>query len=213
MRTIKYIGWGLLSLIILLVGVVALASFVIDHYSKERTYDSVQSIPYNRVGLVLGTSKSLRSGGANPYFTNRIKAAAQLYREGKVERLIISGDNSERYYNEPEDMRRALIKEGVDSDHLYLDYAGFRTLDSVVRTMYIFQQMKFTVISQEFHNKRAIFLANLYHLDVVGFNAEDIPASSGFKVRLREKLARVKVFVDILTNKKPKYLGEPIPIL
>lgn len=213
MRIIKNIGRGLLILTILLVGIIGLASFIIEYYSRNKTYTTLNEIPYNRVGLLLGTSKKIISGSSNPYFTNRIKAAASLYKAGKVDRIIISGDNSERYYNEPEDMRRALVKEGVNNEHLYLDYAGFRTLDSVVRTRKIFKENKVTVISQEFHNKRAIFLGRVFEVDIIGYNAQDIGVAQGAKVMLREKLARVKVFIDILTNKKPKYLGEPIPII
>ena len=213
MRIIKNIGRGLLTLTILLVGIIGLASFIIEYYSRNKTYTTLNEIPYNRVGLLLGTSKKIISGSSNPYFTNRIKAAASLYKAGKVDRIIISGDNSERYYNEPEDMRRALVKEGVNNEHLYLDYAGFRTLDSVVRTRKIFKENKVTVISQEFHNKRAIFLGGVFEVDIIRYNAQDIGVAQGAKVMLREKLARVKVFIDILTNKKPKYLGEPIPII
>ena len=199
-------------LIVILLGTIYFCSFYVSHVTKHKLYSSVSEIPHNRVGMVLGTAKSLKSGIPNPYFVNRIQAAAELYHAGKVDRLVISGDNGEEYYNEHQDMKEALMAEGVEEKHLYIDAAGFRTLDSMVRMKEVFGQTKFTVISQQFHNERSIYLAQHFDMDVVGFNAEDIPLSLGFKVQMREKLARVKVFIDLIFNKQPRFLGDPIII-
>jgi SanA protein len=109
-------------------------------------------------------------------------------------------------------MKAELVKLGVPAEKIYLDYAGFRTYDSVYRLRDIFGQSSFTVISQEFHNRRAIYIAQELGLQAVGFNANDVDAYNGFKTQLREKFARVKVFIDLLMNKKPKFLGEKIKI-
>lgn len=126
--------------------------------------------------------------------------------------VVISGDNSREGYNEPEDMKSELMLRGIPEDKIYLDYAGFRTLDSVVRMEKIFGQKSFTIISQKFHNQRAIYIAYAKELQVVGYNAEDVNAYSGFKTQLREKFARVKLFLDLWTGKNPKFLGEPVII-
>lgn len=117
-----------------------------------------------------------------------------------------------KHYNEPQDMKDALIAKGVDADHLYIDAAGFRTLDSMVRMKEIFGQTKFTVISQQFHNERAIYLAEVYQMKPIAFNAKDVGHIRGLKVNIREKFARVKVFVDIILNIQPKFLGDSISI-
>ena len=111
-----------------------------------------------------------------------------------------------------EEMKKALIAAGIPDQRIILDYAGLRTLDSVVRAHLIFGLERFTLISQQFHNERAIYLAQQSHLQAIGYNAQDVSAYAGFKTNLRELLARVKVFVDIVTNKAPKHLGEKVKI-
>ncbi|MBX2972356.1 MAG: YdcF family protein [Flavobacteriales bacterium] len=175
-------------------------------------FDQLDQVPHNRVGVVLGTAEKGRGGGPNAYFTHRIKAAADLYHAGKVDHLLLSGDNGRKDYNEPFDMRRALIAAGVDSTAITLDYAGFRTFDSMVRAREVFGQERFTVISQRFHNERAVYIARRAGLDVVGYNAADVTGRSGWRTRLREKAARAKVFVDIVLGVEPRFLGEPVEI-
>lgn len=189
------------------------ANWKIPHDTQKFIFGNTDSIPPQKAALVLGAAKHLKSGHINPYFDNRIKAAAELYKIGKVKAFVVSGDNSRNTYNEPADMRDALIDSGVPDSIIYLDYAGFRTLDSVVRMNKIFGQESFIVVSQEFHNERAIFLAKHYGLDVYGYNAKDVGlARISYKTVIREKFARVKVFIDILLNKEPKFLGEPVEI-
>lgn len=188
------------------------ANSTINKQTENKIYTETVSIPENNVGLLLGTSKILKNGKPNQYFENRISATVQLYKAGKIKNIVISGDNSRKSYNEPEDMRNELIKRGIPETQIYLDYAGFRTYDSVYRMKEIFGQNKFTIISQEFHNQRAVYIANALKLDAIGFNAKDVNAYNGFKTKFREKLARVKVFIDLIFDKKPKFLGEKIII-
>lgn len=173
-------------------------------------YDRVEDIPYNRVGVVLGTAEKSRHGGPNAYFTHRMEAAAALFHAGKVGHLLLSGDNSRKDYNEPLDMRSALIRAGVDSNAITLDYAGFRTYDSMIRAQAVFGQDRFTVISQRFHNERAVYIAEQAGLHAVGFNARDVTGRFGWRTALREKAARMKVFVDVALGIDPKFLGEPV---
>ncbi|ENY72590.1 SanA protein [Aeromonas diversa CDC 2478-85] len=177
------------------------------------TYDRVDDVPYNRVAVVLGTSKYLVGGGRNPYFSNRIRAAAQLYNNGKVDYLIVSGDNATVQYNEPRLMRRALIRAGIPASAIYMDFAGFRTLDSVVRAKEVFGQSSYTIVSQKFHNERAIFIARRFGIDAIGFNASDVAPNEGIKTRVREIFARFMSLLDLyVLDKEPKFLGEPIAI-
>lgn len=184
----------------------------ITSVSAVYVFDTVDLLPADRVALVLGTSERVRNGNPNLYFTHRMEAAAALYHAGKVRHLLVSGDNRRADYNEPIAMRKALIAAGVDSTDITLDFAGFRTLDSVVRARKIFGQQRFTIVSQRFHNERAIYIARQHGLDAVGYNAQDVGRAYGFRTQLREKLARVKVFVDDLIGVEPHFLGEPVQL-
>ena len=175
-------------------------------------FDEVDAVPFNRTALILGTSPTLSNGEDNMYFVYRIQAAAELYSAGKVEFFVVSGDNRKESYNEPEAMKNALVASGIPESAVYLDYAGFRTLDSVVRMNTIFGQESFTVISQKFHNERALYLAKVNGLSAVGYNARNVTKFYGIKTRIREYLARVKMFMDIFVGKKPHFGGEPVTI-
>lgn len=201
-----------ISLILLIVGSLFLADWVITSSSKPYIYENADVIPEKETILVLGTSKYVRSGWMNLYFTKRIDAAVDLYEAGKVRSFLLSGDNSRKDYDEPEDMKNMLIERGVPDSIINLDYAGFRTFDSVVRADKVFGQQRFTIVSQPFHVERAVFIARRMGLDAYGFNAQDVSLKYGFKTQVREKFARVKVFVDLLFNKQPKFLGDPIEI-
>jgi SanA protein len=199
--------------------VIAFASVTIYYCNQQitqsanaRLYNSVTNIPYKKTGLLLGTGKYLKNGSINPYYQYRINATIDLLRANKIKYLIISGDNSTLDYNEPAMMRKDLMQAGIDSTVIYLDYAGFRTFDSMVRVKEIFGQTDVTIISQQFHNERAIFIAQKEQIEAIGFNAQDVPLHADLKVKTREKLARVKVFVDYIFQTKPKFLGEKINI-
>jgi SanA protein len=196
-------------LIIVLVWVVN--NIVVDT-TKNQLYTDVNAIPKNKAGLLLGTSKYKDKGRniLNPYYQNRIDAAVALYMAGKIDYIIVSGDNSASYYNEPLLMKNDLIAKGVPANRIYMDDAGFRTLDSVLRCSYIFGQDRFTIISQRFHNERALYIANHKNLHAVAFNAQD--GDSFFFEQLREKQARVKMMLDLLVNKQARFYGEPIKI-
>lgn len=205
----------LACLCLLLASVAALLGYSEWTVSDARhyTYDDVNAVPYNRVALVLGTSKYLIGGSPNHYFKYRIKAAAELYNNGKVDYILVSGDNATVQYNEPRQMRRALIQAGIPASAIYSDYAGFRTLDSIVRAKEVFGQARFTVVSQAFHNERAIFIARHFGIEAIGFNALDPSAYQGIRTRVREVFARLMGLLDLyVLDKGPKFLGEPIVI-
>ncbi len=201
-----------LFFIILSVFSIFLSNKLVKKNAQGKIYTETKSIPKNKVGLVLGTSKLLRNGTINLYYKYRLNAAIELFKSNKINFIVISGDNSSKSYDEPTDFKNDLIKAGISENKIFLDYAGFRTLDSVVRIKEIFDQNSVTIISQQFHNERAIYLAEHFKIKAIGFNAKGISGKYGLRVRLREYLARVKVFVDIAFNVEPKFLGKKIEV-
>lgn len=207
------------TILLLPVGLAALVSFFVwwsHHTIQSETQDHITedlaSLPAQKVGLVLGTSKTLANGYKNDYFYYRIDAAERLYKSGKVHYLIVSGDHSLKHYNEPEDMTNELVARGIPREHIFQDFAGLRTLDSVLRAQTIFGQKAFIVVSQKFHNERAVFIAQKHGIEAYGYNAEDVNRYAGFKTQIREYFARAKVFLDFLFGVTPKFGGEKIAI-
>jgi SanA protein len=193
--------------------VVFYANTVISHQARPLLYTSAGEVPYNEVGLLLGTSKYTPGGRVNLYFEYRIRAALELYEAGRIDYIIASGDNSHRSYNEPVSMKEELVSRGVDAERIYLDYAGFRTLDSVVRTGRVFGRREFTIISQGFHAERALYIARHQGLDAVAYGARDVGGPAGLGTSVREYFARVKALLDVhVLGSEPKFLGEPIRI-
>ena len=135
-----------------------------------------------------------------------------MYHAGKITHVLISGDNGRKGYDEPSDFKNDLIQKGIPADKIYLDYAGFRTLDSIIRAKEIFGLTNITLISQQFHNERAIYLAEKHDIKAIGFNAKTIKRKYDYKTQIREYLARTKACLDILLNTKPKFLGPKIII-
>lgn len=211
-KVIRNTIYTLLVLVLCCISCIWACNYIINKHTTLFLYGNITEIPENTVGLLLGTSPKLKNGKNNLYFDHRISAAIALYKAGKIKYILISGDNRQRNYNEPEYMKRALLQGGIPEDAIYLDYAGFRTLDSVVRAQKVFGQNRLTVISQKFHNARAIYIARKNGIEAIGFNAEDVDTYSGLKIQIRERLARVKVFLDLLIQKQPRFLGEKIII-
>lgn len=198
--------WVIVSSVI---AILVLSNLWVVFSTSDKLYQSSENIGTYEVGLVLGTSNKISSGEDNPFFTNRIDAAVKLYNAGKVKYLIVSGDNRSKYYNEPLKMQQALVARGVPENVITMDYAGLRTLDSVVRCKEIFGQNDVVIISQGFHCHRALFISNYHGMNAVGFATEKIPISQSFKVIFREILARpVAVWDTYLIGKRPKHLGK-----
>ncbi|MCB9033996.1 MAG: YdcF family protein [Chitinophagales bacterium] len=190
------------------------SSNLVEKASQNKLYNDVNKIPHNRVGLLLGTCKTLEDKVTiNPFWQKRVDATYILWKNKKIDRILISGDNGWYGYNEPHDFRDTLIAMGIPDSVIYCDYAGFRTFDSMVRCKKVFQENKVTVISQAFHNKRAIFIADANDMNVIGFNAKDVALNESVFNFFREKLARVKMVLDIYVLKtEPHFLGETIDI-
>ena len=205
-----YRSIALLSLLLLLF--MAWANAVIKNTSKPYLSDSIEQLSGFRVGLLLGTRKNLQNGEPNEFFFNRIDATIELYKKMKITYILISGDNNRAGYNEPLDMKRELLQQGIPDSVIYLDYAGFRTLDSVVRAKAVFGLNRILVISQRFHNERAVYLARAHGIEAFGYNAKDVQGYKGVKTMLREAFAKTKAWIDLTVGVQPRFFGERIKI-
>lgn len=185
----------------------------VERSAEGRCFDAVEGVPEAPVAVVLGTSERLADGRANLFFLPRMEAAAALFKAGRVKALIVSGDNGTQGYDEPTDMKRVLMQMGVPAEKVVCDYAGFRTLDSVVRAKEVFGQQRVIFVSQRFHNARAIYLARAFGIEAYGLDAKDVPLALSVKTFLREKLACVKAVLDVkVLGTKPRFLGEKVMV-
>ncbi|AET15852.1 protein SanA [Pasteurella multocida 36950] len=205
-RAIRYILVALSSFIVLLV----LIDQAIGFYVRKNIYTDINKLPYRPYGVVLGTSKYFEKNTLNLFYHNRLLAAHEVFSARKIDYLLLSGDNRTNQYNEPRNMFKDLRKMGIAAEFMYMDFAGFRTLDSVIRAQQVFKAHSFTIITQKFHCERALFIAKYHNIDAICF-AADYPQGHYF-VRFREFFARILVILDILMEKEPYFLGEPEPL-
>ncbi len=198
--------------LLLLIGLVWTVNYVVSSSTKSQIYYDLAQIPKNKVGLLLGTAKYNDKGRniVNLYYQNRIDAAVALYMAGKIDYIIVSGDSNTIYYNEPVLMKNDLIARGVPAKKIFMDNAGFRTLDSVLRCRDIFGQQQFTIISQAFHDERAVYIANHKGIKTVAYCAKD--GDTVWFSYLREKFARVKMIYDLIENTQARYYGDRVEI-
>lgn len=206
-RRKKFLLWCA-AVAVVIVAIIATCDIMVTRNASGKTYDSVDSIPHRKVGLILGTSPiSTRNGRRNSYFDYRIKAGADLYKAKKVDWLVVSGGDyreTENGYDEPVAMRDSLIKQGVDSTRIILDYDGTRTLNSIKKMRDVYCEDSIIIISQEYHNARALYQAKHLGIDAIGFNAKTPEQlTAWWWNRGREVLARVKLFIDIADSRNP----------
>ncbi len=208
--------WLVLKLMLLMIaGVLALillCNFLVGRTADSALYSNLDAVPYKQVGVLLGTSKYSRQGGFNDHYRLRVNAAIELFKAGKIDYILISGDNSTPFYDEPTTIRRDLLKEGIPAQRIYRDYAGFRTLDSILRAHNVFELDSFTIISQAPHGKRALYIAINHDIDAVAFNAGD-GHDTDLNNKIREMLARVLAVMEVnFFDTGPKFLGPTIKI-
>lgn len=204
----------LLFLVATFLVVVGVSNVWVVGSTYGRVYHSADEIPRMPVGIVLGTSKKVAPDEANPHFENRIAAAAELYRSGKVRHLLVSGHRDSKYYDEPRDMTAKLVELGVPTSAITPDNAGLRTLDSMVRAHEIYRLDQVTVISDDFHVPRALFIADHRGIEAIALRGERVPFRQSLKARAREYFARVKAVIDLFfLGTEPAKLGEPQEIL
>lgn len=201
----KYTIWIITVLAVTCLALLLVCNRLVVNNAKGKAFSDIDSIRYNKVGLLLGTTPQARIGRiTNYFFVYRIDAAEQLYKDGKIEKILISGDeNSLDGVNEPECMRDSLVARGVPASAIILDGKGYRTICSVVNANKVFGLKSFTIISQEFHNERAIYQAEHLGLDIENiqaYNAKDPKSRRAYLTSIREYFARVKMFIDLLTT-------------
>lgn len=206
---LKAAGGAFLVLALLSAG----AEWYIASASGGRVFEHSADVPVRAPALVLGCSPAFM-GGPNGYFYNRMDTAAELWRAGKATVFVVSGDNSSHAYNEPQWMKQALVERGVPEDRIVCDFAGLRTLDSVVRMKEVFGVSTMIVVSQEFHNERALAIAGHEEMDAWAVSAPDVPnRSSRIRSWFRERAARVWMMLDLwLWGREPRFLGEPVAV-
>ncbi len=187
-------------------------SYKVSKEAKGKTFDNINNLPHNEFGLLLGTCKTLKDRKTiNPFWKFRVEAAYNLWKSKKIDKLLISGDIGWHGYDEPQDLKDALLQMGVPDSVIYCDFAGFRTHDSVIRCLKVFGKKKVTIISQKFHNERALFIATFYGLEAVGYNAQDVCFRQNLRTSIREQLARVLLFLDLyVLHTKPHVLGKRV---
>lgn len=205
----RFFRWTFVIVLSAMAGV-----FVLDGYIAKQAapdlYGSVETVPAKKAALVLGTAKYMMGGGKNYFYIYRIRAAAELFKAGKVKAIVVSGDNSTKHYNETTKMKQDLIKAGVPGRYITIDPLGVRTLDSVVRAEAIFDLKDYIIVSQKFHLERALFLAKAKGQKAIGFMAKDIPGTTAaYRMKAREYLARAKAFLDVyILHTTPRFDGK-----
>ena len=207
-RIIKIGLWTICIMAVFCIALLLICNQIVVSNAKGKVFSELDSFTPTEYGLLLGTTPQTRIGRKpNQFFKYRIDAAEQLYKNGKVKRILISGDeNSLNGVNEVLCMRDSLVVRGVSANDIVLDGKGFRTLDAVVRAVKVYDILSFVVISQKFHNERAIYLAEHLGLavhDIRGHNAADATSNLSILTYIREYFARVKVFLDLLCDKEP----------
>lgn len=206
----KILKRGLLYASIGLIVILITTNYWVILHTRGFVYSDINKIPKNRVGLVLGTSSHTSDGGPNPFFESRILTCAELFKLGKISNIIVSGDNRSKYYNEPLEMKKALIKMNIPDSLIVMDYGGWRTINSMLRAKLVFNIDSITVISQLFHTYRAVFIGQYYNMKIVAMATKEPESGYSFKMSLREFLARPKAILDlyVLEIKLPNYLNK-----
>lgn len=206
----KFFSFIFLSMLLIIIG----ADIYTNAMSSGLCHKNTENCRMGDVGLVLGCSKQFSRGVPSLYFEGRMEAAARLWKSGKLSCIIVSGDNREIYYNEPRDMKNALIKLGVPEQKIVCDFAGLRTYDSVVRASRVFGARNITIISQGYHVKRAVATARQLGIDAEGFCAAPIAFNRPTLIRqfLRERAARVAMVFDLIIGEEPRHMGDPIAL-
>jgi len=211
-RLPKRVGWISLGVVACAAVFCFATNLAVLNSADGRVFSSTDSVPHEPVALVLGSAATI-NGRVNPFFQRRMVAAAALYQAGKVDKLLVSGDNGTKSYDEPTAMRDALVQRGVPLSAIVLDYAGFRTLDSVIRARKIFGVDHCTIVTDDFHLPRALYLAAETHLDAVGFQTNPLDRSASPWTYVREVGARSLTWIDMhVTDRQPRFLGPREPI-
>ncbi|WP_439327685.1 SanA/YdcF family protein [Lonepinella sp. BR2357] len=208
--TLKWLFYTVISLLFIAVLTLILIDQYVGYKVRDDIYQKVENTPYRPYAVVLGTAKYVTKNVPNQFYNHRLESTKALFDAQKIDYVLLSGDNRTLQYNEPRTMRRDLIKMGIAPQYLYPDYAGFRTLDSIIRAKEVFHAEPMIIISQAFHCERALFIAQYHHINAICFAADNPDIYT--LTRFREIFARFLMVWELLTEKKPHFLGEPEPL-
>lgn len=207
----KYFKYGIILIFIIFLFVFLVNRLIIKD-NKNLIFSELNKTPKKQTALVLG-ARVYDNGSMSSILSDRVKTAIELYKLGKVEKILLSGDHGTKEYDEVNAMKDYLLKNNVKEEDIFTDYAGFDTYDSVYRAKAIFQVESMIIVTQEFHLPRAIYLARKLGIDTIGFKADKQKYQYMRRNEARESLARVKAFIDIKLKSEPKFLGDTILII
>jgi SanA protein len=205
----RYYAKGILLTIEFFVVLVVVINLIVWSTTRSAIFEDPTDAPVAEAALVPGAALNARRMPA-PIFMDRIRTAVTLYREGKVEKVLISGDNSSVAHNEVDNVRLYLVDQGIPEEDIFLDHAGFDTYSSMYRARTVFGASRILIVSQSFHLPRAVFIARSLGLEAYGVSADE--GHILFNNYVREVFANVKAILDLSIHRSPKFLGEPIPI-
>ena len=201
-----------IALYLAIVGLVAIVSvnYYVKSSTKKNIYYSIKKFPKNDVGIIFGAG--INGDQPSKYLKDRLDAGIALYKANRINKLLLSGDNGRDEYDELTVMKNYCYKHGVDTTKIFIDYAGFDTYSTMYRAKHIFNIKKATLISQEYHLNRAIYIGQKLGIKSVGYSANN-GEYLGYKyVTFREYGSIFKSFFDVLRNREPRFLGNPIDI-
>jgi len=161
--------------------------------------------------MILG-ARVYSGGRPSPILRDRLDYGYELYAQGKAKKILVSGDHGQTDYDEVNVMKDYLMEKGVPREDIFMDHAGFNTYDSMYRAKAIFEIETLLICTQDFHIARSVYLARSMGIEAYGYPCEDKPTYGMNRLKLRESFARLKAFTDNIVKRKPKYLGETIPI-
>lgn len=206
----KAIFLVIFSMLFLFLMVWGINSYLVSH-TKEYIHNKLSDVPNAYTVVVLG-ARVYPDSSVSYYLQDRLEGALDLYKAGKVERFLLSGDHGTKSYDEVNTMKKYLLDKGVPTEDLFLDHAGFNTYNTMQRALKVFEVDKCIIVSQDYHLPRAVYIANKIGLEAHGFS-QDSEQMVGIQYsKTREVIARVKSFFEVLFAFKPKFLGEKIPI-
>ncbi|EKD27056.1 MAG: hypothetical protein ACD_79C00902G0001 [uncultured bacterium] len=201
----------ILILVITFFAVLILINIYVNSYSYKFIKSDIADLPRSNTVLVLG-ARVLPKNVMSNILLDRMSSAVELYKQKKVSKFLLSGDHGDKYYDEVNTMKTFLIKQGILGDDIFLDHAGFNTYDSIVRAKKIFQVNDLIIVTQKFHLNRSVYIARKIGLNAHGFIADRRTYFHRKYYAFREFFAKIKAFINVLSDKKPKFLGPAIPI-
>ncbi len=202
---IRKVLWMIATVVLL--WLLAVVSIITS--ARPHIFTTAYDAPKADAAIILGAAV-LKNGGLSPVLRDRVDKAIELYRGGQVKKIIASGDNTTREYNEVQPIRNYLIEHNIPASDIFLDYAGFNTYSSIYRAKEVYLVTSLDIVSQSFHLSRAVYIARALGIDAAGVSAD----RGKYKMSnyLREMAADAKAVLDLAVGHRPKYLGETLPI-